>query len=63
MSLRPQNIPVYNLTVPESKKRTWKWIMDVGRDLGVKYPFEVGLWYPDGNITTNKVIYKIRHFT
>lgn len=37
--------------------------MDVGRDLGVKYPFEVGLWYPDGNITTNKVIYKIRHFT
>uniref|UniRef100_A0A0K8UGQ7 Fatty acyl-CoA reductase n=1 Tax=Bactrocera latifrons TaxID=174628 RepID=A0A0K8UGQ7_BACLA len=55
MEKRPQNIPVYNLTVPESKKRTWKWIMDVGRDLGIKYPFEVGLWYPDGNITTNKI--------
>ncbi|TDG46437.1 hypothetical protein AWZ03_007211 [Drosophila navojoa] len=47
-------IPVYNLTVEEAKKRTWKWVMDVGRDLGLKYPFEVGLWYPDGNMTTNK---------
>lgn len=29
--------------------------MDVGRDLGLKYPFEVGLWYPDGNMTTSKL--------
>ncbi|XP_017018975.1 putative fatty acyl-CoA reductase CG5065 isoform X1 [Drosophila kikkawai] len=51
---RPLQIPVYNLTVEDEKKRTWKWIMEVGRDLGLKYPFEVGLWYPDGNITTSK---------
>lgn len=51
---RPLQIPVYNLTVDDAKKRTWKWIMDVGRDLGLKYPFEVGLWYPDGNMTSSK---------
>ncbi|XP_070134940.1 putative fatty acyl-CoA reductase CG5065 isoform X1 [Drosophila bipectinata] len=51
---RPLQIPVYNLTVEDEKKRTWKWIMDVGRDLGMKYPFEVGLWYPDGNMTSSK---------
>lgn len=33
---RPIQIPVYNLTVEDEKKRTWKWIMDVGRDLGLK---------------------------
>ncbi|XP_067631168.1 putative fatty acyl-CoA reductase CG5065 isoform X1 [Eurosta solidaginis] len=55
MEKRPQYIPVFNLTVPEAKKRTWKWIMDVGRDLGMKYPFEIGLWYPDGNMSTNKI--------
>lgn len=29
--------------------------MDVGRDFGIKYPFEIGLWYPDGNMTMNKI--------
>ncbi|XP_017147109.1 putative fatty acyl-CoA reductase CG5065 isoform X2 [Drosophila miranda] len=52
---RSLQIPVYNLTVDDAKKRTWKWIMDVGRDLGKKYPFEVGLWYPDGNMTSSKL--------
>ncbi|XP_034478608.1 putative fatty acyl-CoA reductase CG5065 isoform X1 [Drosophila innubila] len=51
---KPLQIPVYNITVEEDKKRTWKWVMDVGRDLGIKYPFEVGLWYPDGNMTSSK---------
>ncbi|XP_017484385.1 PREDICTED: putative fatty acyl-CoA reductase CG5065 isoform X1 [Rhagoletis zephyria] len=55
MEKRPKNVPVFNLTVPDAKKRTWKWVMDVGRDLGMKYPFEIGLWYPDGHITTNKI--------
>ncbi|EDW72408.1 uncharacterized protein Dwil_GK20734 [Drosophila willistoni] len=52
---RPLQIPVYNLTVADQKKRTWRWVMDVGRDLGKKYPFEAGLWYPDGNMTSNKL--------
>jgi len=56
---RPLQIPVYNLTVDDAKKRTWKWIMDVGRDLGIKYPFEVGLWYPDGNMTSSKFYHTI----
>ncbi|XP_030557712.1 putative fatty acyl-CoA reductase CG5065 isoform X1 [Drosophila novamexicana] len=56
---KPQQIPVYNLTVDDAKKRSWKWIMDVGRDLGLKYPFDVGLWYPDGNMTTSKFYHTI----
>jgi len=51
---RPLHVPVYNITIEEEKKRTWKWIMDVGRELGLNYPFEVGLWYPDGNMTSSK---------
>lgn len=47
-------MPVFNLTVHESKKRSWKWVMDKGREYAEKYPFEVGLWYPDGNMTSNK---------
>ncbi|XP_034107982.1 putative fatty acyl-CoA reductase CG5065 isoform X2 [Drosophila albomicans] len=48
-------LPVYNITVEDAKKRTWKWVMDVGRELGLAYPFEVGLWYPDGNMTSSKL--------
>ena len=53
-TLRPAQLPVFNLTVHESQKRTWKWVMDKGREYAEKYPFEVGLWYPDGNMTNNK---------
>ncbi|ALC42317.1 CG30427 [Drosophila busckii] len=56
---RSTQIPVFNLTVDDAKKRTWKWVMDVGRDLGIKYPFEVGLWYPDGNMTSNKLYHSL----
>uniref|UniRef100_A0A1B0FKH3 Fatty acyl-CoA reductase n=1 Tax=Glossina morsitans morsitans TaxID=37546 RepID=A0A1B0FKH3_GLOMM len=51
---KPAQMPVFNITIPEAKKRTWQWIMDKGKNFGMQYPFEVGLWYPDGNITTNK---------
>lgn len=51
---RPAFLPVFNLTVHESQKQNWKWIMDKGRQYAEKYPFEVGLWYPDGNMTNNK---------
>ncbi|KAI8127244.1 putative fatty acyl-CoA reductase [Lucilia cuprina] len=51
---RPTHLPIFNLTVHESQKRTWKWVMDKGREYAEKYPFEVGLWYPDGNMTNNK---------
>ncbi|XP_037820920.1 uncharacterized protein LOC119609941 [Lucilia sericata] len=51
---RPAHLPIFNLTVHESQKRTWKWVMDKGREFAEKYPFEVGLWYPDGNMTSNK---------
>ncbi|TMW45261.1 hypothetical protein DOY81_009658 [Sarcophaga bullata] len=40
---RPAQLPVFNLTVHESQKRTWKWVMDKGREYAEKYPFEV--WF------------------
>ena len=55
LTSRSRNVPVYNLTIADEKKRTWKWIMDVGRDFGQIYPFDIGLWYPDGNMTENKL--------
>ncbi|XP_065369886.1 putative fatty acyl-CoA reductase CG5065 isoform X2 [Calliphora vicina] len=51
---KPAHLPIFNLTVHESQKHSWKWIMDKGREYAEKYPFEVGLWYPDGNMTNNK---------
>ncbi|KAL5287595.1 hypothetical protein ACFFRR_008471 [Megaselia abdita] len=42
------------MTCSEDKRTTWKEIMDTGRRYGLEYPFNVGYWYPDGNITTNR---------
>lgn len=45
---RPKNVPVFNITCCESKKVTWRFVLDEGKQLCYKYPFEAGLWYPDG---------------
>lgn len=49
------DVPVYNLTVAAKKKTTWKEIMDEGKQAAYDNPFEAGVWYPNGTITTNKV--------
>ncbi|XP_055916268.1 uncharacterized protein LOC129949069 [Eupeodes corollae] len=55
LAKKPDRVPVFNITCSENKKKTWKWIMDVGKQFAFDYPFEIGLWYPDGNMTTNKL--------
>lgn len=46
---RPKNVPVFNITCCESKKVTWRFVLEEGKRLAYEYPFEAGLWYPDGN--------------
>lgn len=52
-------MPVFNLSVSDEQKRTWRWVMEEARSHAMKYPFEVGLWYPDGNITTSPLYHWI----
>lgn len=56
---RPKNIPVYNVTCCESQKKTWQDIIDNGKNICYAYPFEAGLWYPDGNITTSQIVHTL----
>lgn len=51
---KPIEIPVYNVTVSEKKKTKMSWVLETGKKINFDFPFEAGLWYPDGGITTNK---------
>jgi hypothetical protein len=53
---RPPTIPVYNITVPEHQNFSWKLILDTGRKIFLKYPFEAGIWYPGKNADINYVV-------
>lgn len=60
---RPQEIQVFCLNaMDETRKLTWKEIMDKGKAIAYKYPLEAGLWYPNGTITTNQFVHKINLF-
>lgn len=59
---RPLNIPVYNVTCSDSKKVTWREVLEQGKELTYKYPFEAGAWYPGGDITTNKIVHSLKLF-
>lgn len=52
---KSQDVPVYNLTCSAKKKSTWGEIMEDGKKAAYKYPFEAGVWYPNGTITTDKL--------
>uniref|UniRef100_A0A182FRU7 Fatty acyl-CoA reductase n=1 Tax=Anopheles albimanus TaxID=7167 RepID=A0A182FRU7_ANOAL len=54
MAEMPPEIPVYNITCSETKRTTWKDVLDLGKATAYEYPFEAGVWYPDGDITMNK---------
>lgn len=52
---KAKEIPVYNLTCSDKKKMTWGEVINQGKKLSYEYPFEAGVWYPNGTITTNKL--------
>ncbi|XP_055643394.1 putative fatty acyl-CoA reductase CG5065 isoform X2 [Toxorhynchites rutilus septentrionalis] len=51
----PKDIPVYNVTCRETKRTTWKEVLEIGKATAYEYPFEAGVWYPDGDITMNRI--------
>ncbi|XP_059056959.1 putative fatty acyl-CoA reductase CG5065 [Achroia grisella] len=59
MTERPLEIPVYNLTSGDDRNTTWKDILDIGKNTIRNYPFEGPLWYPNGNIRSNKFIHSL----
>ena len=59
MKEKPAEIPVFNVTCSENKRTTWREVLTMGKDLTYKYPFEAGVWYPDGDMTTNRIWHTI----
>nr|CAD7427541.1 unnamed protein product [Timema monikensis] len=55
----PKEVPVYNLTASAVKKMTWKEVLDIGRKIIYDYPFEMTVWYPDGNIRASKFMHNM----
>lgn len=37
---RPEKIPVFNLTCSEKKRTTWGTVLNEGKRINYKYPFE-----------------------
>lgn len=54
---RPEEIPVYNLTNDETLKVTWSEILTLGKNAGYEFPFEMQVWYPNGEITNHYWVY------
>ncbi|KAJ8924570.1 hypothetical protein NQ315_000719 [Exocentrus adspersus] len=56
---KPKEVPVYNLTQHEVIPITYKEILDMGRSICYEYPFEMMVWYPDGDIRSSKLLHNI----
>lgn len=45
---------MYNITASEKQKRTMQYVLEKAKELNFEIPCQIGLWYPNGEITTNK---------
>jgi alcohol-forming fatty acyl-CoA reductase len=61
-SEKSKEVEVFNITMDESKRRPMKYILEKAKKLNFDNPAEIGLWYPDGNITTNKFVHQLNVF-
>lgn len=59
---RSDEIPVYNMTLHDSRKITNGKMFKYARELGQLYPCSGGLWYPDGDITQNVLVHRLKVF-
>jgi len=48
---------VFNVTCSEKKRITWGTVLNEGKRINYEYPFEAGLWYPNGSITMNVALH------
>lgn len=59
---KSKNIPVYNVTQNSIERMSWGKLVENGKYIVYKYPFDGMLWYPDGNIRRSKWVHNIMHF-
>ncbi|XP_018563270.1 putative fatty acyl-CoA reductase CG5065 [Anoplophora glabripennis] len=56
---RSKEVPVYNLTQDAVMPLTYQEILNMGRSIYYEYPFEMQIWYPDGDIRSSKLVHNI----
>lgn len=56
---KPKEIPVYNLTNDGVLQQTWGDVLTKGREVVYKNPFEMMVWYPDGDMRSSKLVHQI----
>lgn len=54
-----KDVPVYNLTTTSIVAMTYREIIDQGRNIVYDNPFEMQVWYPDGDIRASKFVHNI----
>lgn len=55
---KSKEVEVFNLTASENKKRPMKYVLELAKKMNFEIPAEIGLWYPNGTITTNKYLHQ-----
>ncbi|XP_075227399.1 putative fatty acyl-CoA reductase CG5065 isoform X2 [Lycorma delicatula] len=56
---RQTKIPVLNITESKSIPVSWNEIMELGKKACYENPFEMMLWYPDGNIHSSWIVHML----
>ena len=62
ISFRPLEMPVYNLTCHDSRKYSYRKMLEQFKEIAYENPLEWGLWYPNYTITKNYNYFKICTF-
>jgi len=56
---RPKTIPVLNITQNNIRPITWAEILEKGKKCIYEYPFDGQIWFPDGDIRSNKFVHNL----
>jgi len=59
---RPTEIPVYHLTIHESRRITFGELIARCARVGKNYPYNWALWMPNGSMTMNKTKHGLKVF-
>nr|XP_018910108.1 PREDICTED: putative fatty acyl-CoA reductase CG5065 [Bemisia tabaci] len=52
-------VPCYNISCNDIERVTWGEVLKKGKQFAYEYPFDAGLWYPNGTIRTNRLTHFI----
>lgn len=56
---KPKEVPVYNLTQHDLVSIKWKEVLQIGKKILHENPFEGQIWYPDGELRSNKFVHNL----